>query len=106
QLHALNQYLQVCGEDARHAQEIRDKRDDLLFAEATSPGKLREYLADARNTRHRDEVKKRMNEIYEQAIQRLHDQAKGKEKDEKWFNGLVSLLVYLKDTVKPNDRPV
>jgi hypothetical protein len=106
QLYPLNQYLQVCGENGRHTAEILEKRDDLLFAEADSPAKLREYLADGRNTRHRDEIKKRMNEIYTQAIQRLHDQAKGKEKDERWFNGLVSLLVYLKDTVKPSGRPV
>src|SRR5262249_31793584 len=85
QLPALDQYLRVCGEGGRRTREIREKRDDLLFEEASgSPAKLREYLGDQGNTRHRDDAKKRINELYTQAIQRMRDQAKGKKIDDKW----------------------
>ena len=55
------------------ADEIAAARDDRLFAlgRAGGPGRLREYLADGRNTRHRAEARRTLDDLYRRAADRL-----------------------------------
>jgi hypothetical protein len=95
--------------------------DDLRFREADhnarqqhSPTRLREYLAEPRNTLHRQEAQAAINGFYDEAIARVKKLIEGKKAepaligleggkiDPNLSEGLLALL----EALKTSDRPV
>lgn len=82
------------------ADEIAADRDDRLFAlgRAGGPGRLREYLADGRNTRHRAEARRALDDLYRRAAARLRTAVAG---DAPLRDALLRLL----DAARTADGP-
>jgi hypothetical protein len=97
--------------DGRHTAEVTEQRDDLRFTQgkttgtqAKSPTKLRDYLADQNNSRHREEAQKMIDVFYDKAIARLKAAAASQEQQvhKPSFEALVALL----EAVKTSQTPV
>jgi hypothetical protein len=61
-------------------------------------GMLRAYLVDPRNTRHREEIQQRVNQVHDAAAQRILQRGR----DHNLKNGLAAIVLEL----KPNPRPI
>jgi len=79
-------------------------RDDAIYDAVTKstnppsmePRFLRAYLIDPRNARHRDDVKQKLGQFYDDAIQRLPPGG-----DPKLRDGMIQVLRSLKDADQP-----
>jgi hypothetical protein len=75
-------------------------RDEALFDAVTKypePGGLRAYLSDERNTRHRDEVQRLLDDIYARAITQVNRNGT----DPKLREGMTRILDSLKGQLEP-----
>jgi hypothetical protein len=105
---ALEEYLTDFPQ-GRHAAEALVELDDRRFADAElsatqshSPAALRDYLADMRNTRHREDAQKLIDGFYDEAIARLKSLGEGQEAvDPQLAAGLLALLESLKTSPRP-----
>ena len=106
---ALEKYLAIYP-TGRHSAEVRVWLDDRRFTRAESefrqfgsPKRLRAYLADAADTRHRDEAKQLLDRCYDTTIEDLKTRAKGTEAkvDPALFAAIVSLLDTLRSAPEP-----
>lgn len=74
-------------------------RDDAIFelVKNREAPDLRAYLVDPRNVRHRQEVEKRLAQMYQAPLQRLRQQVKDKEVGEEF----IALVSGLQTAVQP-----
>jgi hypothetical protein len=93
----------------RHSAEAVNELDDRRFAVAEqnatqshSPAALRDYLADLRNSRHRNDAQKLIDGFYDEAIARVKSLGEGQETvDPQLSGGLLALLESLKTSSRP-----
>lgn len=106
---ALEKYLSVYPTGGR-ADRVRVWLDDRRFARAESdarqfhsPKRVRAYLADAGNTRHRDDAMQLLDQCYDKVIGDLKIRGSGAEArvDPALFAAIVSLLDTLRSPAEP-----
>lgn len=95
--------------DGRRRQEVLEIRDDRRWNIAEdnarflkSPSKLRDYLVDAQNTRHRAAAQTMIDQFYDDAAQRVRELSKKSQGlDQTLFDSLLALLEALKKAPTP-----
>ncbi len=111
QIQRIDQYLHDYPK-GRYAQEMIELRDDTLYdlglidvRKRKSVTGLRKYLADPQNTRHREEAKKELIEVYEKMIANLR--ARQQPQGNKTNAQLMDFIIPILDQIKlANDSVV